>query len=354
MFGPCLKAGVRSSSGNVVLRVRDLGMPWATQDPFLFAVYHDDLYPAGDERMGPLGGTAGHRIGADFGHRSGWNMYHGEVIPGFPKHPHRGFETVTIVRHGTIDHFDSLGSCGRFGGGDTQWMTAGSGICHSEMFPLLNRNGSNRLELFQIWLNLPQVSKMAEPFYKMLWAEHIPHVQPAEGIHLSLIAGKLAGANEASEPPPQSWAAREDSDIAIWIVRLAPRSSWQLPTAALGDAARRSVYFFKGDSAKVGGASLSSHCAVEVRADVPCELSNAGSVEAEFLMLQGRPIDEPVVQHGPFVMNDKAGIHQAFKDYQRDQFGGWPWPDDAPAHDINRGRFAQYADGRNEEPEGSS
>jgi len=353
MLGSCFKAGTRSSSEDVVIRVRDLGMPWPTQDPFLFAVYHDDLYPAGDERMGPLGGTGGHPIGADFGHRSGWNMYHGEVIPGFPRHPHRGFETVTVVRHGVIDHSDSLGSCGRFGGGDTQWMTAGSGICHSEMFPLLDRNSRNRLELFQIWLNLPRADKMAAPFFKMLWSEQIPHVQPVEGVDISLIAGKLSGASEPCEPPPQSWAAREDSDVAIWTARLAPGCSWQLPVAALEGTTRRSVYFFRGDSVTVGGKRLSAHVAVEVRADQPCELANGGSVEAEFLMLQGRPIDEPVVQHGPFVMNDKAGINQAFKDYQRDQFGGWPWPNDAPAHDRSCDRFALYADGRKEEPDSS-
>lgn len=350
MFGSCLKAGTKPDSGQVVLSMDELGHPWKTQDPFLFAVYHDDLYPAGDAGLGPRGGAAGHRIGSDFGHRSGWNMYHGETVPGFPRHPHRGFETVTVVRHGIVDHSDSLGSCGRFGDGDVQWMTAGSGICHSEMFPLLNQTGSNRLELFQIWLNLPAARKMTAPFFKMLWSEQIPLLAPSAGAEVALVAGRLGGAGEPLAPPPASWASGQDNEVAIWTVKLLPGASCELPAAELGDGVRRTVYFFRGAEAAVAGERLPGPRAVEVRAGAACELSNPSGGDAEFLVLQGRPIGEPVVQHGPFVMNDRAGVAQAFRDYQRDQFGGWPWPDDAPAHGREQGRFAKYADGRLEAP----
>ena len=123
--------------------------------------------------MGPIDNLSGRSLGSDFTVKDGYRMYHGKTVPGFPAHPHRGFETVTIVRKGLVDHSDSMGASGRFGNGDVQWMTAGKGIQHSEMFPLLNKD-SNPLELFQIWLNLTKKSKFVQPHYKMFWKEKIP------------------------------------------------------------------------------------------------------------------------------------------------------------------------------------
>lgn len=100
--------------------------------------------------MGPAASLAGRSIGQDFAPNQPWRMYHGEHVPGFPAHPHRGFETVTIVTKGLVDHSDSLGAAGRFGFGDVQWMTAGKGVQHCEMFPLINQEQDNPLELFQI------------------------------------------------------------------------------------------------------------------------------------------------------------------------------------------------------------
>src|SRR5258708_4633833 len=148
-------------------------------------------------------------------------MYHGRVVPGFPQHPHRGFETVTVVRRGLIDHADSLGAAARYGAGDVQWLTAGQGIVHSEMFPLLDRERPNPLELFQIWLNLPAASKMVEPHFKMLWSRDVPRVAPAPGVEVTLVAGALDGARPPA-PPPRSWAARAENDVAIWTIRLQP------------------------------------------------------------------------------------------------------------------------------------
>src|SRR5262245_16530019 len=235
-------------SSDPVLTVLPLGMPWQTFDPFLFCVHHDDAYPAGNENMGPAASLAGRDIGQDFAGKDGWRMYHGETIPGFPQHPHRGFETVTIVRRGLIDHSDSLGAAARFGRGDVQWLTAGKGIVHSEMFPLLDRSQPNPLELFQIWLNLPRASKLGEPSFSMFWDQTIPR-HHAGGAEITVIAGAL-GDDVPPAPPPDSWAARTDADVAIWSIRLAPGARWTLPAASPGT--NRTLYFFRGDAVRIG------------------------------------------------------------------------------------------------------
>jgi hypothetical protein len=331
----------------VVLESAPLGFPWQTLDPFLFCVHHDDAYPAGEENMGPPRSTlAGRRIGMDFEGRDGWRMYHGEDVPGFPAHPHRGFETVTIVRRGFIDHSDSLGAAARFGAGDVQWLTAGAGIVHSEMFPLLDRAKPNPLELFQIWLNLPKKSKMAEPHFAMLWSEDIPRIAFTDDrgrtTEVVVVAGAL-GDRRSAAPPPRSWASDPENEVAIWTIRMQAGARWTLPRVAGG--ALRALYFFRGPSVNIGGGTFDAPrvAVVDPAADVTLE---AGDGEVELLVLQGRPIGEPVVQHGPFVMNDRAGIQQAMLDYQRTRFGGWPWPSEAPVHPREEGRFAKHADGR--------
>jgi len=337
-----------------ILQIKPLGFTWDTFDPFLFCAYHDDAYPQGNAALGPKASLAGRNMGQDFSRKDGWSMYHGQTVPGFPAHPHRGFETVTIVRKGRIDHADSLGAAARFGDGDVQWVTAGAGIVHSEMFPLLKADATNPLELFQIWLNLPARHKMAQPHFTMFWAEDIPrqtYIDPL-GCHtdITVIAGRLQNAEPANAvvplgPPPDSWAAPLDTDVAIWTLRMAPGATWTLP-AATGLGTRRNLYFFKGAAVAIEGQPIQQHGAIELRADVAVTLHNSELDEAEFLLLQGRPIGEPVAQYGPFVMNTKAEISQAIADYQRTQFGGWPWPDTAPVHGDDPARFARHPDGR--------
>jgi redox-sensitive bicupin YhaK (pirin superfamily) len=137
--------------------------------------------------------------------------------------------------------------------------------------------------------------------------------------------------------------------VAIWTIRMDAGATWTLP-AATGVGTRRTLYFFRGNAVTVAGQPISQHGALKLRADAEVMLHNSGANEAEFLLLQGRPIGEPVAQYGPFVMNTQAEISQAIADYQRTQFGGWPWPDEAPVHGREPMRFATHPDGRTEHP----
>lgn len=338
-------------TAGTVLAVERLGFSWKTRDPFLFCVHHDDRYPAGNAQMGPAPSTlVGRNMGSDFTVKDGWRMYHGQKVPGFPQHPHRGFETVTVVRRGLLDHSDSMGAAARYGGGDVQWLTAGKGILHAEMFPLLKSDQDNPLELFQIWLNLPRKNKMVPPHFSMLWNKLIPrHVArdaAKRETRVAVIAGSLASAKPAS-PPPNSWASQAGSDVAMWTIKMAPGAQWTVPAAAKGT--HRTLYFFRGKQLKVAGKLIPAYHQVQVRPEVAIALE-AGPDEVEILLLQGRPIGEPVVKHGPFVMNTRQEIRQAYQDYRRTQFGGWPWKNNEPVHERGQARFARHADGRKETP----
>jgi quercetin 2,3-dioxygenase len=333
-----------------VLQKIPLGFQWPTIDPFLFCVHHLDHYPAGNADLGPSASLAGRTIGQDFEGIDGWRMYHGRTVPGFPSHPHRGFETITFVRRGLVDHADSLGAAARYGRGDVQWMTAGGGIVHAEMFPLLDRDEPNTVELFQIWMNLPAADKMVDAHFSMLWDHDIPRhvVTDSQGrtVEVTIIAGELAG-HTPLPPPPHSWAARPDSDVALWHVVLDPGASWTMPPAGADDTARV-LYVFEGNGVDVAGIDrIDGSTGAVVDASGPLTLTADGHVE--LLVMQGRPIGEPVAQYGPFVMNTRAEIAEAFDDYQRTGFGGWPWDRDDPTHGPSGTRFARHADGRVEE-----
>ncbi len=323
-----------------------LGTQWPTIDPFLFVAHHLDNYPKANDRLGPAEPLDGRDLGQDFGGKDGWNMYHGQVVPGFPQHPHRGFETITYVRTGRIDHADSLGATARFGDGDTQWMTAGSGIQHCEMFPLLSAERPNPLELFQIWLNLPAEDKMVDPYFTMLWRDDTPTVHVTDSgaqVEVTVIAGELFGETPAT-PPPNSWAARHDAEVAVWHLSFEPGASLNLP-AARGAATERVLYAFEGSTLTIGAERIDAGTGALVESGQETTLT-AGDTGVEVLILQGQPIAEPVARYGPFVMNTEDEIRQAFADYQAAQFGGWPWASPEPNHGPDKGRFAIHADGR--------
>ena len=327
-----------------------LGFPWKTLDPFLFCVHHLDAYPAGNERLGPEASLTGRNLGMDFELKDGWRMYHGQAVPGFPQHPHRGFETVTIVRQGFIDHSDSLGATARFGPGDIQWLTTGSGIVHCEMFPLLESDRANPMELFQIWLNLPRASKFADPYFSMYWAEGILSVEALDssgaGTRITVYAGRVRGAAGVTAPP-DSWAARPESNLAIWSIRMEAGAEWTLPATAAGT--NRMLYFFVGTGLEADGRPIPESSGMELDPVRDVQL-RAGQRPCELLLLQGQPIGEPVAQYGPFVMSTPTEIQEAIADYRRTGFGGWPWASDEPVHPRTQRRFARHPGGRLEEP----
>lgn len=196
----------------------------------------------------------------------------------------------------------------------------------------------------------------------MFWRDQVPvaHLEDAEGraTDITLIAGAF-GELAPPAPPPSSWAAQATAAVAIWTIRMAPNAILTLPRyidppieGSENDerhAVNRTLYFFRGKSLELAGTTFDNHAAIQVRSDEDLDLV-AGDDGCELLMLQGRPIGERIAQYGPFVMNTQAEIEQAFADYRRTKFGGWPWPKDGPVHGSETARFAVHVDGREERP----
>jgi quercetin 2,3-dioxygenase len=233
---------------------------------------------------------------------------------GAPDHPHRGFETVTYVLQGENEHRDSFGNADVLGPGDVQWMTAGGGVIHSEMpTPAFHRSGGTQ-QGFQIWVNLPAVDKLMTPRYQTLRASEIPHAISEDKLaQVRVIAGEALGVR-----------ARIDTRVPIqmlhYTLAAGAQVEQQVPREQNG-----LVYVFKG-VAQVGER--------EVRAGQAALLSSGDTVvlgaaseaaeSAELLLLSGKPLNEPVARYGPFVMNTREQIEEAFRDYQSGKFGVIP------------------------------
>ncbi|NLN46963.1 MAG: pirin family protein [Clostridiaceae bacterium] len=332
-----------------VIRIEQIGFQWEMENPFLFCAHHEDDYPAGNKNQGiDPNQLRGREVGNDFVVKDGYRMYHGQEVPGFPVHPHRGFETVTIVTKGYVDHFDSLGAYGRYGQGDVQWMTAGKGCQHAEMFPLVHENEPNPLELFQIWLNLPKKDKFVNAAFKMLWHEDIPVVeersQNGKKTAVTVVAGSWRG-QAAVTPAPDSWAVDPSHQVGIFLIYMEAGSTVSIP--ATSPTSNRNLYFFKGDAIRMDGQKVGGSNRIKLASDQDITIDNGDSA-SELLLLQAEPIDEPVVKYGPFVMNTMQEIQDAFSDYRRTHFGGWPFEQEIPVNARNAKRFAHYANGGEE------
>jgi redox-sensitive bicupin YhaK (pirin superfamily) len=221
---------------------------------------------------------------------------------GAPDHPHRGFETVSYILEGSMEHEDSAGHAGRMNAGDVQWMTAGSGVIHSEM-PVeeLRRNGG-RLHGFQVWVNLPAKDKMIEPRYQEIPSTEIPEVRREDGVTVRVIAGRVGAVKGA---------VQTRTPVTYLHVSLPPMTTFD---AAIAESQNATAYAISGDGE--GELTVYAHDGDVV------ELRNDNTTETrELLVLAGEPLRESVARYGPFVMTTKAQIAEAVDDFQAGRFG---------------------------------
>lgn len=307
------------------------------KDPFLFTAHHIDYYPEGNDQLGPTKPSTEEKP---------YRMYYGDVVPGFPEHPHTGFETITLVERGYVDHFDSLGNSGRYAAGDVQWLSTGNGVEHCEMFPLLHQDQENPFELFQIWFNSSPDEKKQDADYKMMWREQIPHVHETDSNGLKadirVISGRFKQTDAISRPP-HSWAAAPEHRVNIYMIDLDPNAELIIP--ATTPTSTRFAYFYEGPQLYIEDQSIEFKHLVELKADVEIKLKNT-SQRAKILWLEGEPIDAPVAMRGPFVLNSDEELNTAFARYRKTHFGPWPWDSAAPVLPREQARFASYKKGQ--------
>jgi redox-sensitive bicupin YhaK (pirin superfamily) len=228
---------------------------------------------------------------------------------GVGQHPHRGFETVTIVYKGEVEHRDSTGAGGTIGPGDVQWMTAAKGILHEEFHSEAFARSGGALEMVQLWVNLPAKDKMTDAGYQTILDGDIPSLPlPDNAGSLRLIAGEFAGVKGP---------ARTFTPIDVWDMRLNAGRSVTLDL----HAGRNTALVVLRGTVRINGAELAREGQLALFEREGEQLVLASSDDAIVLLLSGEPIDEPIVGHGPFVMNTEQEIHQAFADFQSGQFG---------------------------------
>jgi len=242
-----------------------------------------------------------------FDHMGPWEIAPGDA-KGFPDHPHRGFETVTYLLEGQFEHRDSFGNQGKLEAGDVQWMTAGSGLVHSEMpgVDLVRKGG--RLQGFQIWVNLPKASKMEPPRYQELKAALVPKAE-SNGVTVRVVAGEALGLKGAVE-----------THVPITYVHatLQPGASYSQPLPAEQNAV---AYVISGEASFNGSKTGEGKLAIFEHDGDEVTIANAGDKALDVLVLGGRPLNEPVARYGPFVMNTREEIYQAFEDFRTGKMG---------------------------------
>jgi len=224
-----------------------------------------------------------------------------DYLAGFPPHPHRGFETVTYMLDGHMQHQDNHGNTGDLGPGDVQWMTAAAGIIHSEM----PQQTQGRMRGFQLWLNLPAAEKMKPAAYRDIGAGSIPQVTPAPGVEVKVIAGRLG---DTTAP-----ISGGTTDPHYLDIHLSAEAVFEAPVPAGHNAF---LYAYDGDALVGEAGKALPRRAAGLLGEGDRVRIRGGRNGARVLLLSGKPLGEPVVQYGPFVMNTREEIEQAIEDYQ--------------------------------------
>lgn len=230
-----------------------------------------------------------------------------DYLAGFPDHPHRGFETVTYMLDGRMRHKDNHGNEGVLVPGSVQWMTAGRGLVHSEM----PEQQEGRMRGFQLWVNLPAAEKMTQPRYQEFAPDRIPLLQPAPGVQVKVIAGRVGDVDGPIRQPA--------TEPVYLDIELAPQASWQYE---LPEAHNGFVYAFEGEGSVGEGDEARPLAAQELGVLIGGSRFTiaAGDKGVRVILVAGRPLREPVARYGPFVMNTKEQVMQAFVDFQQGRF----------------------------------
>lgn len=248
--------------------------------------------------------------------------------------------------------------------GDVQWMTAGKGVVHGEMFPLIHKEKPNHTRFFQIWLNLHSSDKMCEPDFAMFWDNDVPKWKSDDGKAAATVFYgdyflQPKGEEEEerpknpNKPPADSWATRPENDVAVIHMTIQPGGTLEIPKAHGGSEINRVLYCIEGlqEKSTINDVVIDNGMiTVDAGSELEITVPESATKPCEYLLLQGKPIQEPVAQYGPFVMNTRAEIEAAFADYSRTKFGGWPWPRDDYVFPRDKGRFALF-DGKETFPE---
>lgn len=229
----------------------------------------------------------------------------GDYIAGFPEHPHRGFETITYMLSGRMRHRDSAGNEGMITDGGVQWMTAGRGVIHSEM----PEQNEGLMEGFQLWLNLPASDKMVEPWYRDIPLEEVPRFTLADGVTVQVIAGSTHGVEGAVQ--------RAHTEPLYLDLEIPAGVSFEQPIPSGHNAF---VYVFRGEAVIEGKGVGSGRMAILDNAPQADGVRIKAIAPTRVLVLAGRPLNEPIAQYGPFVMNTQAELQQAVEDFRAGRF----------------------------------